>query len=141
MKGPFSVRVTTAENASAVTALLAASYTRLLAEDYEPDVLAKEALDTLKGHFKERLYEPIRRSTKLAEAPSHRQTIFEYAPDSHGAKDYQRLVEASPDGSVRVWELWFPVNFKRGESRRFELHRPKNSKVSPRFPAVTFRLT
>ena len=45
------------------------------------------------GHFKERLYEPIRRSTRLAEAPSHRQTIFEYAPDSHGAEDYRRLVE------------------------------------------------
>lgn len=41
MKGPFSVRVTSAENASAVTALLKASYTRLLAEDYEPGVLAK----------------------------------------------------------------------------------------------------
>jgi chromosome partitioning protein len=64
--------------------------------------LAKEALDTLAGHFKDRLYDPIRRSTRLAEAPSHRQTIFEYAPDSQGADDYRRLVnryigqEASP---------------------------------------------
>ena len=55
--------------------------------------LAKEAVDTLSGHFKERLYEPIRRSTRLAEAPSHRQTIFEYAPDSQGADDYRKLVE------------------------------------------------
>jgi len=55
--------------------------------------LAREAVDTLSGHFKERLYEPIRRSTRLAEAPSHRQTIFEYAPDSPGADDYRRLVE------------------------------------------------
>jgi chromosome partitioning protein len=55
--------------------------------------LAKEALDTLTGHFKERMYEPIRRSTRLAEAPSHRQTIFEYAPDSQAADDYRRLVE------------------------------------------------
>lgn len=54
--------------------------------------LAREAFDTLSGHFKERLYEPIRRSTRLAEAPSHRQTIFEYAPDSSGADDYRRLV-------------------------------------------------
>ncbi len=54
--------------------------------------LAKEAVDALQGHFKERLYEPIRRSTRLAEAPSHRQTIFEYAPDSPGAEDYRRLV-------------------------------------------------
>ena len=55
--------------------------------------LANEAVDTLRNHFKERLYEPIRRSTRLAEAPSHRKTIFEYAPDSHGAEDYRRLVE------------------------------------------------
>src|SRR5262249_6258635 len=38
--------------------------------------LAKEAVDTLSAHFKERLFDPIRRSTRLAEAPSHRQTIF-----------------------------------------------------------------
>jgi chromosome partitioning protein len=55
--------------------------------------LAKEAVETLSGHFKERLYEPIRRSTRLAEAPSHRQTIFEYAPDSQGAEDYRKLVD------------------------------------------------
>jgi chromosome partitioning protein len=55
--------------------------------------LAREAIDTLSGHFKERVYEPIRRSTRLAEAPSHRQTIFEYAPDSPGAEDYRRLVD------------------------------------------------
>lgn len=55
--------------------------------------LAKEAVDTLKAHFKDRMFEPIRRSTKLAEAPSHRQTIFEYAPDSYGADDYRILVE------------------------------------------------
>ena len=54
--------------------------------------LSRDAMDTLSGHFKERLYEPIRRSTRLAEAPSHRQTIFEYAPDSPGAEDYRRLV-------------------------------------------------
>jgi len=47
----------------------------------------------LERAFQERLYEPIRRSTRLAEAPSHRQTIFEYAPDSSGADDYRRLVE------------------------------------------------
>jgi chromosome partitioning protein len=54
--------------------------------------LAREAVDTLTGHFKDRVYEPIRRSARLAEAPSRRQTIFEYAPDSTGAEDYRRLV-------------------------------------------------
>lgn len=55
--------------------------------------LAKEALDTLRGHFKERLLDPIRRSTRLAEAPSHRQTIFEYDNDSPGAEDYRRVLD------------------------------------------------
>jgi chromosome partitioning protein len=55
--------------------------------------LAKEAVDTLRGHFKERLLEPVRRSTRLAEAPSHRQSIFEYDNESPGAEDYRRVVE------------------------------------------------
>ena len=54
--------------------------------------LAREAYETLRGHFKERCLEPIRQNTKLAEAPAHRRTIFEHAPDSHGAEDYARLV-------------------------------------------------
>jgi hypothetical protein len=32
-------------------------------------------------------------STKLAEAPSARKTIFEHAPDSSGARDYDRVVD------------------------------------------------
>jgi chromosome partitioning protein len=33
----------------------------------------------------------IRRNIRLAEAPSYGQSIFGYAPDSHGAEDYRRL--------------------------------------------------
>jgi len=33
----------------------------------------------------------IRRNIKLAEAPSYGKSIFDYAPDSNGAKDYERL--------------------------------------------------
>jgi chromosome partitioning protein len=33
----------------------------------------------------------IRRNIRLAEAPSFGQSIFGYAPDSHGAEDYRRL--------------------------------------------------
>src|SRR5207253_10486747 len=36
--------------------------------------LAREAVDTLRAHFGDRMFDPIRRSTRLAEAPSHRQT-------------------------------------------------------------------
>ena len=34
-----------------------------------------------------------RASVRLTEAPSHRKTIFEYAPRSSGAADYSRLAE------------------------------------------------
>ena len=44
----------------------------------------------------------IRRNVKLAEAPGFGQTIFEYAPASHGAEDYRDLADevlARPDPS------------------------------------------
>lgn len=48
----------------------------------------------------------IRRNIRLAEAPSFGQSIFDYAPSSHGAEDYQALAievmgfdPANPDGA------------------------------------------
>jgi chromosome partitioning protein len=55
--------------------------------------LAREVLETLQGHFKHKCLEPIRHNTRLAEAPSHKKTIFEYAPLSHGAADYNRVCD------------------------------------------------
>ncbi len=55
--------------------------------------LAREVLETLQGHFKHKCLEPIRHNTRLAEAPSHKKTIFEYAPSSHGAADYNRVCD------------------------------------------------
>lgn len=55
--------------------------------------LAREVLETLQGHFKQKCLEPVRLNTRLAEAPSHKKTIFEYAPGSHGAADYNRVVD------------------------------------------------
>ncbi len=55
--------------------------------------LAREVLETLQGHFKNKCLEPIRLNTRLAEAPSHRKSIFEYAAQSHGAADYNRVVD------------------------------------------------
>jgi chromosome partitioning protein len=55
--------------------------------------LAREVLQTLQQHFRHKCLEPIRSNTRLAEAPSHRKSIFEYAPDSHGAADYNRVVD------------------------------------------------
>lgn len=55
--------------------------------------ISREAILTLRKHFEGRCYDPIRINTKLREAPSAKQTIFEYAPKSHGAEDYMRLVQ------------------------------------------------
>ena len=70
----------------------------------EPNTtLAQEVVADLKDFFNEsreqqvpwskaRVLAPgIRRNVKLAECPSHGQTIFEYAPDAAGAKDYAAL--------------------------------------------------
>jgi chromosome partitioning protein len=54
---------------------------------------SREILRALRTHFRDRLAEPIRANVRLSEAPSHRKTIFEYSPRSHGASDYRRLVE------------------------------------------------
>ena len=59
----------------------------------ERDKISREAIEALTDHFGERCLPPIRVNTKLREAPSAKQTIFEYAPDSHGALDYLALVE------------------------------------------------
>jgi chromosome partitioning protein len=68
--------------------------------------LAREAYTTLQGYFRHKCLEPIRHNKRLAEAPAHRKTIFEYAPDSHGAEDYQRVVDwlvgAQPGAEVPV---------------------------------------
>ena len=60
------------------------------------DVRAKicaEALETLRSHFGERCLPPVRATTRLKEAPSRAQSIFEYSPTSHGADDYTTVVE------------------------------------------------
>ena len=39
------------------------------------------------------LQPPIRRNIKLAEAPSFGQTIFDYAPNCNGARDYRAVAD------------------------------------------------
>jgi chromosome partitioning protein len=54
--------------------------------------LHKEVLEELYRHFGETAFKtPIRRNVSLAEATSHGQSIYEYAPQSHGAQDYMSL--------------------------------------------------
>ncbi len=44
----------------------------------------------------------IRRNIKLAECPSFGRTIFDYAPNSHGAADYQALAREIAEMAVLV---------------------------------------
>ena len=55
--------------------------------------ICRDSMDALAKHCKERCLPPIRVNTRLREAPSVKQTIFEYAPDSTGATDYMALVQ------------------------------------------------
>lgn len=52
-----------------------------------------ETMSSLSAFFKDKILQPIRVDPALRQAPMHQQTIFEYAPDSQGAQDYQVLAE------------------------------------------------
>lgn len=54
--------------------------------------LAREIVQEIERHFPEKVTRArIRANVRLAEAPSHGQHIFDYAPDSNGADDYMAL--------------------------------------------------
>lgn len=52
-----------------------------------------EILGQLHGYYSELVCQPIRYNVRLSEAPGYGQTIFEYAPRSPGAQDYETLTE------------------------------------------------
>ena len=52
----------------------------------------REALETLHKHFGEKCSPPVRHNVRIKEAPRHKKTIFEYAPESKGAADYNSVV-------------------------------------------------
>jgi chromosome partitioning protein len=54
---------------------------------------SEEILEQLAAYYSPQLCEPIRYNVRLSEAPGYGQTIFEYAPRSAGAEDYQKLTE------------------------------------------------
>lgn len=54
---------------------------------------SSEILQQLVSHFQKMVLPPIRYNVDLSECPAHGKTIFEYAPQSRGSKDYARLVE------------------------------------------------
>lgn len=54
--------------------------------------LGREVLTELRRYFPEKVFRtPITSNIKLAESPSFGKTIFEYAPDSIGARDFASL--------------------------------------------------
>lgn len=55
--------------------------------------ICRDAWGTMKEHFGDRCFQPVRATTKIKEAPSQGKTIFEYAPESHAAADYQGVVD------------------------------------------------
>jgi chromosome partitioning protein len=56
--------------------------------------LAREVLGELRNHFPGQVFlKAVGSNVKLAEAPSFGQTIFQYAPDSSGARDYLALAK------------------------------------------------
>jgi len=57
--------------------------------------LAREVLGELRSYFPDRVFStPIGQNIKLAESPGFGKTIFEYAPESAGARDYAALARA-----------------------------------------------
>jgi chromosome partitioning protein len=54
--------------------------------------LSREVVSEIRSHFGPKVFRTIIHSNvKLAESPSHGKTIFEYAPDSRGARDFTGL--------------------------------------------------
>ncbi|MFO0744717.1 MAG: ParA family protein [Myxococcota bacterium] len=55
--------------------------------------ISHEVVRNLERYFKEKVLPPIRINTRLKEAPAEHKSIFEFAPKSPAAEDYQALVE------------------------------------------------
>ena len=54
---------------------------------------SEEILGQLRSHYDNLVCDPVRYSVRLSEAPGYGQTIFDYAPGTSGAQDYQKLTE------------------------------------------------
>lgn len=54
----------------------------------------KDILKQIQEYFKDKVFQvPIRMNIRLAEASAHKKSIFDFAPDSNGARDYNSLAE------------------------------------------------
>jgi len=64
--------------------------------------ICKDSLNELQNEFYELTTEPIHINSKLKEAPLHHKSIFTYAKNSRGAKDYAMLVDNVLHEEIRV---------------------------------------
>lgn len=53
---------------------------------------SSEIMEQLKKHYPDQICDPIRYCVRISESAGFGQTIYEYAPKSSGAKDYQKIV-------------------------------------------------
>jgi chromosome partitioning protein len=65
---------------------------------------SQEILNTMKARWDGNVLPTIRTCSKLREAPKHRMTIFEHAPTSRGAQDYETLARKITTMEVRRHE-------------------------------------
>jgi chromosome partitioning protein len=65
--------------------------------------LAREVLQEVESFFGEIVFQTkIRQNIKLAEAPGHGKTIFDYDPSSNGAADYEKLAREVTGEYVQI---------------------------------------
>lgn len=105
--------------------------------------LAREVLGEIRKYFPDQVFrQAVRANVKLAEAPSFGLSIFDYAPESIGAKDYRALAlevlaqaesdEADSEGLEEV-EVEPPAKSNGSPAA------PKGEKTSPPINPVTIR--
>ena len=63
--------------------------------------ICHEALATLREHVGERCLSPVRLAIKVKEAPAEGKTLFEYAPGSSAACDYDLVVDKLLDSVMQ----------------------------------------
>lgn len=64
--------------------------------------ICRDAVETMREHFGDRVLPPIRQGTRIKEAPAQGKTIFEFAPESNAAEDYGRVVDVLVDGPANA---------------------------------------
>ncbi|HXX95434.1 MAG TPA: ParA family protein [Planctomycetota bacterium] len=77
--------------------------------------LARETVVEIEKYFKDKVFRSkVRTNVRLAEAPSHGKSIFDYAPESYGAEDYLAL--AREVAGIQMIERPLPPSAETGSA-------------------------